>query len=85
MSSNTSCSLHKCSLATFDFTIVNSNIPGISHIIPQNEDAYSYLVEETLYTVFQDGTTALFDERVPDFVSDAGWSHLTCDWELQSV
>ena len=66
-------------LATsFDFQIVTSNIPGVSQIIPQNEDAYSYLVEETMFTVFKDGTTALFDERVGDFISDAGHAHLCC-------
>ena len=72
------CTSHKCSLATFDFTIVDSNIPGISQIIPQNEDAYSYLVEETMFTVFADGTTALFSERVGDFISDASWAQLCC-------
>ena len=66
-------------LATsFDFQIVTSNIPGVSQIIPQNEEAYSYLVEETMFTVFKDGTTALFDERVGDFISDAGHAHLCC-------
>ena len=66
-------------LATsFDFQIVTSNIPGVSQIIPQNEEAYSYLVQETMYTVFKDGTTALFSERVGDFISDAGHAHLCC-------
>ena len=68
-------------LATsFDFQIVGSNIPGISQIIPQNEEAYSYLLEETLYTVFDDGTTALFDERCGDFISDASYAHLCCEY-----
>ena len=65
---------------TFDFQIVGSNIPGISQVIPQNEDAYIYLKEETHLTIFQDGTTALFDERVGDFISDAGHAHLACDY-----
>jgi len=68
-------------LATsFDFEIIGSNIPGISQIIPQNEDAFSYLVEETSFTVFQDGTTALFNERIGDFISDASHAHLCCDY-----
>jgi len=68
-------------LATsFDFQIVGSNISGISQIIPQNEDALSYLVDETLLTVFQDGSTALFDERVGDFISDASYAHLCCEY-----
>ena len=67
-------------LATsFDFEIIGSNISGISQIIPMNEEALSYLVDETLYTVFADGSTALFNERVGDFISDAGHAHLCCD------
>lgn len=65
---------------TFDFTIVASNISGISQVIPQNEEAFSYLVDETHLTVFQDGSTALFDERVGDFISDAGHAHLCCEY-----
>ena len=63
---------------TFDFTIVDSNIAGIRQVVPQNEDAFRYLLDETHLTIFQDGTTALFDERVGDFISDAGWAHLSC-------
>ena len=63
---------------TFDFTIVDSNISGVQQIIPQNEDAYNYLVEETLLTVFQDGSSVLFDERVGDFINDAEHAHLCC-------
>jgi len=63
---------------TYDFTIVSSNISGIQQIIPQNEDAYNYLVEEAHLTVFKDGTSCLFDERVGDFISDAGQAHLCC-------
>ena len=51
---------------------------GISKVVPQNEDAFSYLVEETLLTVFQDGSTVLFDERLGDFISDAEHAHLCC-------
>ena len=64
---------------TFDFRIVASNIAGISQVVPQNEDAFSYLVDEAHFTVFNDGTAALFDERVGDFISDAGHAHLCCD------
>lgn len=64
---------------TFDFQIVSSNIAGISQVVPQNEDAFRYLVDETHYSVFQDGTTVLFDESVGDFVSDAGHAHMCCE------
>ena len=65
---------------TFDFTIVDSNISGVQHIIPQNEDAYNYLVEETLLTVFQDGSSVLFDDRVGDFINDAEHAQLCCSY-----
>lgn len=65
---------------TFDFRIVASNIAGISQVVPQNEDAFSYLVDEAHFTVFSDGTAALFDERVGDFISDAGNAHLCCEY-----
>ena len=64
---------------TFDFKIVGSNISGISQIIPQHEDALNYLTEEVQYTVFKDGSAALWDESVGDFVSDAGHAHLCCE------
>jgi hypothetical protein len=65
---------------TFDFQICDSDILGIKQIVPQNEDAFSYLVEETMLTVFQDGTSALFDERVGDFINDAEHAHLCCEY-----
>ena len=65
---------------TYDFTIVDTSLPGVSQVVPQNEDAFSYLVEETLLTVFQDGSTVLFDERLGDFISDAGNAHLCCTY-----
>ena len=64
---------------TFDFTIVDTNIDGVSKVLPQNEDAFRYLVDEAHFTVFEDGTAALFDERVGDFISDAGHAQLCCE------
>ena len=64
---------------TYDFTIVKSNIDGISQVMPLNEDAFRYIVDETQYSVFQDGSTVLFDENVGDFISDASWAHMTCE------
>ena len=65
---------------TYDFTIAETTLPGVSQVVPQNEDAFSYLVEETLLTVFQDGSTVLFDERLGDFISDAEHAHLCCTY-----
>ena len=65
---------------TYDFQIVSSNIAGISQVLPQNEDAFRYLVDEAHMTVFQDGTAALFNERVGDFISDAEQAQLCCEY-----
>ncbi len=65
---------------TYDFQIVASNFPGISQVVPQNEDAFSYLVDEAHMTVFTDGSAALFSDRIGDFVSDAGHAHLCCEY-----
>ena len=65
---------------TYDFRIVESNIDGISAVIPQNEEAFSYLIEEAHFTVFSDGSAALFDENVGDFISDAGHAQLCCEY-----
>ena len=63
----------------YDFQIVESNISGISQVIAQNEDAFRYLVDEAHFTVFSDGSAALFDERIGDFISDAGHAQLCCE------
>ena len=65
---------------TYDFQIVGTNIDGISLVCAQNEDAFRFLTEEAHLTVFEDGTSALFNERVGDFISDAGHAHLCCDY-----
>ena len=74
------CIRDRCLLSvSFDFKICGSNISGISQIIPLHEDALNYLTEEVQYTVFKDGSAALWDENVGDFISDAGYAHLCCD------
>lgn len=65
---------------TFDFQIISTEIPGISQVVPQNEDAFSYLVDEANLYVFNNGTSVLFDERIGDFISDAGHAHLCCEY-----
>lgn len=65
---------------SYDFQILNSEINGISLVCAQNEDAYRYLVDEAHLTVFEDGSSALFNERIGDFISDAGHAHLSCNY-----
>ena len=64
---------------TYDFQIVGTNLAGVSAVIAQNEDAFRYLVDEVNYSVFEDGTAPLFDDRIGDFISDAGHAHLCCE------
>ena len=65
---------------TFDFQIFDTDLCGIKQIVPQNEEALDYLIEETHFSVFQDGSSVLFDENVGDFISDASHAHLCCEY-----
>ena len=65
---------------TYDFEIVGTNLSGVSLVCAQNEDAFRYLVDEAHFTVFSDGSAALFDENVGDFISDAESAHLCCNY-----
>ena len=65
---------------TYDFKIVSSNLSGISVIEAQTEDAFVYLTEEAHMTVFADGTSVLFDERVGDFINDCEHAHFCCTY-----
>ena len=57
---------------TFDFQIIsNTLVPGISLVVAQNEDAFSYLTEEEDYTYLNDGSVPLINEAIDDFILDA--------------
>ena len=65
---------------TFDFTIIaQTDVPGISLVVAQNEDAFSYLIDEADMTVLQDGSAPIASDLVGDFVSDAGWDKYSCE------
>ena len=64
---------------SFDFTIVATNIDGISAVMPWTEEGYTWMVDEAHLTSFPDGSTVLFDENVGDFISDAGHAHLAVE------
>ena len=64
-----------------DFQIIsNPDISGISLIVAQNEDAFSYLTDELNYTTLKDGSAPVFPEMIGDFISDAENAHLCCDY-----
>ena len=65
----------------FDFRIIaRTDVPGISLVVAQNEDAFTYLMEEAEMTVLPNGTSPLATDKVGDFVSDCGWAHYACDY-----
>ena len=64
---------------TYDFTIVSTNVDGISAVMPWNEEAYTWMTTEAHLSSFPDGSTVLFSENVGDFISDASHAHLACE------
>jgi len=64
---------------TYDFTIVSTPVSGISSVMPLNEEAYNWMVEEAELAPLADGSTVLFSDKVGDFISDSSWAHLTCE------
>ena len=65
----------------FDFEIIGrSGVDGISLIVARNEDAFRYLTDEIDMCIMDDGTAPLATEHVGDFISDASWAHLSCEY-----
>ena len=63
--------------STFDFQIIShTDVPGISLVIAQNEDAFSYLTEEEDLAYLSDGSVPLDTDKIGDFISDAEHAHL---------
>ena len=61
-----------------DFQIISyTDVPGISLVVAQNEDAFSYLTEEEDLAYLADGSVPLDTDKVGDFISDAEWSHFS--------
>ena len=59
-----------------DFQIIaHTDVPGISLVIAQNEDAFSYLTEEEDLAYLSDGSVPLDTDKVGDFISDAEHCH----------
>ena len=72
------CSFLVLSMAfSFDFQIISrTDVPGISLVIAQNEDAFSYLTEEEDLAYLSDGSVPLATDNIGDFISDAEHAHL---------
>ena len=60
---------------SYDFQIIsNTAVPGLSLVMPMNEDAFSYLEDEQM-TILPNGSAPIDTDSVGDFISDAEWSH----------
>jgi hypothetical protein len=59
---------------SFDFTIISpTNVPGVSLIVAQNEDAFNYLTDDEDLNYLQDGSVPFDSDRIGDFISDSSW------------
>ena len=69
-------------MPSYDFSIVSDTpINGVSVVMPQNEDAYSYIADELQYYTFENGSAPLFTEVVGDFICDAAEANFTCSYD----
>jgi len=65
-----------------DFRIVGiTEVPSLSLIYAQNEDAFNYLTDELDMAYLQDGSCPIDRSRVGDFISDSSFAHMTCSYE----
>jgi hypothetical protein len=63
---------------TYDFTIItNTDVAGMSLVVAQNEDAFSYITQEEEYGYFQDGSVPLSTDRISRFIVDAEQAQLS--------
>ena len=61
-----------------DFQVmVRTDFPGLSYVVAQNEDAFSYLTEEEDMPYASDGTVLLPTSQVGEFISDAEHAHFS--------
>ena len=64
---------------SFDFHIISrTDVPGISLVVAQNEDAFVYATETGDMDCLSDGSIPLASDKVGDFVSDCGWDNYSC-------
>ena len=66
---------------SYDFQIIGrTDVPGISFVVAQTEDAFTYRAEGFEMTVLPNGSSPLATDKVGDFISDCGWAHMACDY-----
>lgn len=66
---------------SYDFQIISkTDVPGISLVMPMNEDAFSYLSDEVDMTILPNGSSPIDTQSVGDFISDAEHAHLCSNY-----
>ena len=65
---------------TYDFKLVASGVPGLSLVMAQNEDAFSFITDEVDMTTIADGSVPLDNSRLSSFVEIAERAQLCCDF-----
>ena len=66
--------------ATYDFQLIsNTSVSGMSLIVAQNEDAFSFITDELGFGYFQDGSAPLDTRNLPEFNETAERAHFACE------
>ena len=61
---------------TYDFEVtVRTDFPGISYVVAQNEDAFSYLTDEEDLPYASDGTVLMPTSQLGGFIHDVEHAH----------
>ena len=61
---------------TYDFHISVTEIPGVSLVMAQNEDAFSYITDECDYATLPNGAAPMADTKVAHFIETSEQHHL---------
>ena len=65
---------------TFDYTLVNSGVPGMSLVMSMNEDAFETITGEFDMTCVAGGGAPISNARLSEFVHLAESAHFCCDF-----
>mgnify|MGYP001215402664 CR=1 FL=1 len=65
---------------TYDFQLLNSGVPGMSLVMSMNEDAFSFITDESDMTIIADGSAPLDNSRLSAFIENAERAHFACDF-----
>ena len=62
---------------SFDFQLVhNTQVPGISLVMPMNEEAFDYMVDEADLQPLNNGCAVIATHKLPDLLDDIEQAHM---------